>query len=120
MSEKMIKKNLSQPDETREIPKGKLEIVKLGELVAGRGTLQPGWRWSEHVKPIVGGTSCQVKHVGYVVSGRMRVKMDDGTEHEIAAGDAHVIPPGHDAWIVGDEPFVGLDFSGSAPQYAKP
>jgi quercetin dioxygenase-like cupin family protein len=114
-----IKKSLSQPDETREIAKGKIEIVKIGEVIAGRGTLEPGWRWSEHVKPVVGGTSCQVKHIGYVVSGRLGVKMDDGTEFEIAAGDAHVIPPGHDAWVVGDERFVGLDFSGNIGEFAK-
>ena len=82
------------------------DIVNLGEVTVGRAVFEPGWRWSENVKPIVGTDSCQVPHVGYVVSGRMVVRMDDGTEHEFGPGDAGTIPPGHDAWIEGDEACV--------------
>jgi quercetin dioxygenase-like cupin family protein len=100
-------KSLDSPDETREfVDKGKADIVHLGNVSVGKFVLEPGWRWSEHVKPIAGTESCQVHHIGYVLSGRMKVVMDDGTEAEAGAGDAAVIPPGHDAWIVGDEPCV--------------
>jgi hypothetical protein len=111
-------KNLDSPDETREFENGKLDVVNLGEVTVGRAVFQPGWRWSQDVKPIAGTDSCEVPHVGYVISGRMRVRMDDGTEHEFGPADALVIPPGHDAWIEGDETFVMLDFSG-AEQYGR-
>jgi hypothetical protein len=75
--------------------------------------MQPGWRWSESVKPIVGTESCQVSHTGYVISGRMHVRMDDGTELDFGPGDAVWVGPGHDAWVAGDEPYVGLDFTGA-------
>ena len=91
---------------------GEVEIVKVGDGVVGRATFQPGWRWSEHVKPIAGTDSCQAAHFGYVVSGRQRAIMDDGTELEFAAGDVVTIPPGHDAVVVGDEPCVVIDFAG--------
>jgi quercetin dioxygenase-like cupin family protein len=111
-------KSLDSPDETREfVDKGKADIVHLGNVSVGKFVLEPGWRWSEHVKPIVGTESCQVHHIGYVLSGRMKVVMDDGTEAEASAGDAAVIPPGHDAWIEGDEPCVWLEFAG-ADRYA--
>ncbi len=111
-------KSLEAPDETRRfVDKGKADIVHLGTVTVGRFVLEPGWRWSEHVKPIAGTDSCQVHHVGYVLSGRMKVVMDDGTEAEASAGAAAVIPPGHDAWIMGDEPCVWLEFAG-ADQYA--
>jgi quercetin dioxygenase-like cupin family protein len=111
-------KSLESPDETREfVDKGKADIVHLGDVTLGRFFLEPGWRWSEHVKPIAGTESCQVHHVGYVVSGRMKVVIDDGTETEAGPGTAAVIPPGHDAWIVGDEPCVWLEFAG-ASRYA--
>lgn len=111
-------KSLESPDETRQfVDKGKADIVHLGNVTVGRFVLEPGWRWSEHVKPIAGTDSCQVHHVGYVLSGQMKVVMDDGTEAEASAGDAAVIPPGHDAWIVGDEPCVWLEFAG-ADRYA--
>jgi quercetin dioxygenase-like cupin family protein len=113
------KKSLDQPDETRPVDKGVVEVVTLGDTTMMRTTFQPGWRWSECVKPIVGGDSCQVNHVGYCVSGRLHVQMEDGEEMEIGPGDASHIPPGHDAWVVGDEPYVGLDFVG-AVAYAKP
>jgi hypothetical protein len=113
-----VKKNLGKPDETRSFPKGKMEVVKVGDLVFGKATFEPGWRWSEHVKPIAGTGSCMVSHNGCVVSGRMGIKMDDGSQTELGPGDVFVCPPGHDAWIVGSEPCVLYDFSG-ASSYAK-
>jgi uncharacterized protein DUF861 len=115
----IIRKSFANPDETRNIPKGKVEVISIGDLQAMRATFEPGWKWSESVKPIAGTDSCQVAHLGYQVSGRMRVRMDDGSEHEFSPGDAGVIPPGHDAWVVGDEPVVFIDFQG-ASGYAKP
>jgi mannose-6-phosphate isomerase-like protein (cupin superfamily) len=112
------KKSLDQPDETRPIDKGTVEVVELDGATVMRTTFQPGWRWSECVKPVVGTESCQTHHLGYAISGRMHVVMDDGTEPEIGPGEAMQIPPGHDAWIVGDEPYVGVDFKGG-PGYAK-
>jgi len=114
-----IRKSFSNPDETRNIPKGKVEVLNLGDVQAMRATFQPGWKWSECVKPIAGTESCQVAHLGYQLSGRMRVKMDDGSEHELNAGDACMIPPGHDAWVIGNEPVIVLDFQGGGI-YAKP
>ena len=114
-----ITKNISRPDETRTFPQGKLDLVKIGELVFGKFTLQPGWKWSTCVKPVVKTEHCMVNHNGYIESGRMRVRMADGNELELGPGDAFVCPPGHDAWIVGDEPCIALDFSGAA-LYAKP
>jgi quercetin dioxygenase-like cupin family protein len=105
-------KGFENPDEIREFPKGRIAIVNLDGVTVGRGEFQPGWRWSEHVKPIAGTESCEAAHTGYVLSGRMHVVTDDGAEGEAGPGDAFVIAPGHDAWIVGDEPFVFLDFSG--------
>ena len=117
-SRTVIHKNLGFPDETRAFAKGKIEVASLGEVTAGRSTFEPGWKWSECVKPLAGTESCLVRHVGYVVSGRMHVVMDDGSEEELGPGEAAVIPPGHDAWIVGDDACVFLDFAG-AGQYAK-
>ncbi len=111
-------KPLDQPDETRPVDKGKVEIVELDVGTVMRTTFEPGWRWSECVKPIVGGDSCQVDHFGYCVSGRMHVQMNDGSELAIGPGEALHIPPGHDAWVVGDESYVGVDFKGGAV-YAK-
>ena len=113
-------KSLDSPDETRQfVDKGKADIVKIGGVTVGRTVFEPGWRWSEHVKPIAGTDSCQSHHTGYVISGRMKVVMDNGQEAEVGPGDAMLIPPGHDAWTVGDEPCVSVDFSGME-QYAKP
>jgi hypothetical protein len=114
----MQRKPLDQPDETRPIEKGKVEVVQLGGASVMRTTFEPGWRWSDCVKPIVGGDSCQVDHFGYCVSGRLHVRMNDGEESEVGPGDAMRIPPGHDAWVVGDEPYVGVDFQGGA-EYAR-
>ncbi|MQA73369.1 MAG: cupin domain-containing protein [Solirubrobacterales bacterium] len=106
-------KSLDFPDELRPfVAKGEVAVVRLGEATIGRGVAEPGWRWSEHVKPLAGTDSCRERHTGYVISGRMHIVMDDGVEGEAGPGDAFVIPPGHDAWIVGSEPCVFLDFTG--------
>ena len=116
---KIERKSFDNPEETRSIDKGKIEVVKLGDVTAMRVRFEPGWKWSECVKPVVGTASCQVGHLMHVVSGRMGVRMDDGSQAEFGPGDVGVIPPGHDAWIIGDEAFVGIDFQGGAV-YAKP
>jgi hypothetical protein len=112
-------KNLDQPDETRSFDHGSIALVNLSGATIGRAVFEPGWRWSNDVKPIAGTDSCQQPHTGYVLSGRLHVQMDDGSNGEAGPGDAVVIAPGHDAWVVGDEPCVMLDWSGSAT-YAKP
>ncbi len=111
-------KNFEKPEEIRSVGKGKIEAVKLGEVTAMRVRFEPGWRWSESVKPLAGTPSCQVGHLIHVVSGRMAVRMDDGTHAEFGPGDVGIIPPGHDAWIIGQEAFVAIDFQGGAA-YAK-
>jgi len=116
---KMERKTFDTPEETRTVKKGEIDVVKLGDVTAMRVRFEPGWRWSECVKPVVETDSCEVAHLMHVVSGRMGVRMGDGTEAEFGPGDVGVIPPGHDAWIVGQEPFVGIDFQGGAV-YAKP
>jgi len=100
-------KSFSSPDETRTFEKGKLELVSVGGATVGRALLEPGWRWSEHVKPIAKTQSCEAPHYQYHVQGTLRVIMDDGTEKECKAGDVSLLPPGHDAWVVGDEPVSG-------------
>jgi quercetin dioxygenase-like cupin family protein len=113
------KKSLNSPaEETRSFPKGKLELVTIGGATFGRATFEPGWKWSEHVRPIAGTKSCQASHTDYHVSGRLHVRMDDGTEVEFGPGDVGVIPPGHDAWVVGEEPAVVIDITGLT-NYAK-
>lgn len=107
-----VHKNFEQPDETRDVPFGRIEVVKIGEATVGRAVLQPGWRWSTSVKPIAKTESCQASHLQYHVSGVLRVRMDDGTELDCRAGDVSVLPPGHDAWVVGNEPVVVVDFQG--------
>ena len=107
------------PEETRSFDKGKAELIKLGDATVGRFTFEPGWRWSECVKPLVGTESCQSDHLGYADSGKMHVVSDDGSEVDITSGQAYLIPAGHDAWVIGDQPFVGFEFK-SAEQYAKP
>jgi len=113
--------DFESPDEVRSPDKTKVDVVRMGDgTTAARLTLQPGWRWSECIKPVVGTDSCQVRHVGLVQSGRMQVTHGDGTETEIQAGNAYVIEPGHDARVVGYEPFVGYEFeSKAAEQYAR-
>jgi mannose-6-phosphate isomerase-like protein (cupin superfamily) len=113
------KKNIATPDEARSVGKGELKLVSVGGVTVGYSVFQPGWHWEEHVKPIVGGDSCQVHHKTFVISGRLAVRMNDGTEMELGPGDLADIPAGHDGWVVGDEPMVGIDFSGEAINYAK-
>lgn len=103
--------SVDRATDVREFPKGRVEVVTVGSTTVTRSTMQPGWRWSECVKPIAGTESCQVQHNGYAISGQIRVRQDDGTEIEINPGDAFSIPPGHDASVLGDEPWVGVDFS---------
>jgi mannose-6-phosphate isomerase-like protein (cupin superfamily) len=108
------------PDESRRPDKTQVDVVKLGANTAARLTLEPGWKWSECIKPIAGTDSCQVRHVGVVQSGRMHVIHDDGSEGEIGPGEAYVIEPGHDAWVIGDEPMVSFEFeSPTAEVFAK-
>lgn len=115
----MQKKALGAPDETRTFDKGKLELVTLQGVTFGRATLEPGWKWSTCVKPIAGTESCQAAHLQYNVSGRLHVVMDDGSEGEFGPGDVYYLPPGHDAWVVGNEPLVVIDITGMT-EYAKP
>jgi hypothetical protein len=111
---------LDTPDEARSFPNGEMTIVQLDGVVVARGVMQPGWKWSNDVKPLTGTDSCEVPHTGYVVSGRVHVRMNDGTDAEFGAGDVFVIPPGHDGWVVGDEPYVAVEWSGSGAAFAKP
>ncbi|TAM87009.1 cupin domain-containing protein [bacterium] len=108
----------TKPDETRTFTKGKIEVTNLGGTSIGLATFEPGWRWSECVKPLVGTRSCQVRHLGYVLSGRMEIVMDDGTKQEFAPGDLMFVAPGHDAVVVGDETCRIIDWLG-AESYAK-
>jgi hypothetical protein len=113
-------RDFDSPDETRTPDKTQVDVVRMGATTAARLTFEPGWRWSECVKPVAGTESCQARHVGVVNAGRMAIKHEDGTEVEIGPGEAYVIEPGHDAWVVGDERFVGFEFdSRSAEEYAK-
>ena len=111
--------NLDQPTEVRQFERGRFELYGVGPATIGRATYEPGWRWSQHVGPIVGAASCGVEHVGLVLSGQAIVKMDDGTERLMRAGDFFYVPPGHDSWVVGDEPYVSLHILGSE-DYAAP
>ncbi len=111
-------KSFSTPDEVRPFEKGKAEILNMGGGAVGKLTLEPGWRWSEHLKPIAKTEWCEAAHFGYQVSGTMHVVMADGTEFDTKAGDVIALPAGHDGWVVGDEPVVMLDWAG-ASNYAK-
>jgi quercetin dioxygenase-like cupin family protein len=110
--------DLDHAHETRSFDKGKLDLANVTDAVVGRVTLEPGWRWSECVKPIAQTDSCQAPHTGYVVAGKLHVVMDDGSEFDIGAGDAYYVAPGHDAWVVGSDAYVGIDFTG-LENYAK-
>jgi hypothetical protein len=116
--EKAELKSFGKPDEIREFPKGRLELITVGGATVGRAVLEPGWRWSTSVQPIVKTKSCEAPHFQYHVSGVLKVRMDDGTEFECRPGDVSLLPSGHDAWVVGDEPVVIVDFQGMA-DYAK-
>jgi quercetin dioxygenase-like cupin family protein len=121
MTGKLERKALEKPDETRPFKDGmgRMEVVAVGDHTLGRGVFEPGWRWSQHVKPVAGTPSCEAAHTGYVVEGRMTVEMDDGERVEYGPGDAFYMPPGHDAWVVGDQRCVLIDFTG-VTSYAKP
>lgn len=115
---KLEVKKMESPDEVRKFPHGQIEVATFGGETIGRATFNPGWKWSNDVKPISGTDLCQAPHFGYQVSGRMHIVMADGSEHEMGPGDVAVIPPGHDAWVVGNEPVVLIDWGG-ASNYAK-
>lgn len=113
-------RTFDSPDETRTPEKTRVDVVRMGATTAARYTFQPGWKWSESVKPVAGTDSCQVRHVGVVQAGRLHVKHEDGTEGEVGPGEAYVIEAGHDAWVVGDDVFVGFEFeSKAAEEYAR-
>lgn len=113
-------KSIDNTSDVREFPKGRVEVVTVGTTTLTRSIMQPGWVWSECVKPIAGTDSCQVPHNGYSISGQLRVRQDDGRETLINPGDAYSVAPGHDACVVGDEPWVGVDFSPAmAAEYAR-
>jgi hypothetical protein len=118
MADKAEKKNFQEPDEVRVFPKGKLELINIGGKMIGRATLEPGWKWSESVQPLAKTKSCDAPHFQYHVSGTIMIVMDDGTRLEGKPGDVSVLPVGHDAWVVGDEPVVLVDFQGMT-DYAK-
>jgi hypothetical protein len=103
-------RSFESPDETRRPDKTTVEVVNVGGTTVGRATLQPGWRWSEAIKPIVGTEDCQVPHLGVLLSGQVHVVHNDGSEADVFAGEVYAIQPGHDAWVVGDEPAVGVEF----------
>jgi class 3 adenylate cyclase len=105
------RKGFANPDQARTFTHGKIDVVQLGEIAVGRFLFQPGWRWSNDVAPVVGTRSCQHRHLGYTISGRLHVRMEDGTEIVIQPGDAYEIPPGHDAWVEGDEPWDSVEFT---------
>jgi hypothetical protein len=114
-------RDFGSPDETRTPDKTRVDVVKMGSTTAARYTFEPGWRWSDCVKPVAGTDSCQHRHIGVAQSGRLHVAHDDGTEGEVGPGEAYVIEPGHDAWVIGDERFVGFEFeTHAAEQYARP
>ncbi len=115
---KVEQKTFAKPDEVRAFEKGKLELVNIGGGVVGRLTLQPGWRWSSHVKPIVKTEWCEEAHFQYLVSGRLRARMKNGEEYEAGPGSVISLPAGHDGWVVGNEPAVLIDWEGLAG-YAK-
>ncbi len=118
VAERLYIKGLASPDELRSLPRTKAEIFHLGETTFMKATLLPGWKWSVDIKPTVGTTSCEILHTGYVLSGRLRIQMNDGTEQEIGPSDFFLVPPGHDAWVIGSEPCVMLDFTGGI-RYGK-
>lgn len=114
------RKNFASPDETRAPDKTKVDVVALGPTKVARMTLEPGWRWSECIKPVAGTQTCEARHVGTVVSGNLHVQHSDGAELDLGPGDAYVIEPGHDAWVTSAEPVVGYEFEpATAEMYAR-
>jgi quercetin dioxygenase-like cupin family protein len=116
---KLQVKSHGSPDEVRAPNKTRVEVVQFEAVTIGRFNFEPGWRWSECVKPVAKTEQCQLSHIGYAVSGQLTVRMQDGTEKTIVAGESYTIPPGHDAWVEGDQPFIGIEVM-SADVYAKP
>ena len=111
-------KSFTKPDEVRTFPKGRLELVNIGGAVVGRATFEPGWKWSTSIQPLVKTKSCEASHFQYHVSGTIKILMDDGKEFECKSGDVSLLPEGHDAWVIGNEPVVIVDFQGMI-DYAK-
>lgn len=109
----IAKKSFASPDERRTPPNTEIETVTFGDRSVQRITYHPGWHWTMDIKPVAGTDLCQINHFGYVVSGQLRVKMDNGTEVDMGPGDVMSIPAGHDAWVIGDAPFVSIDFGGA-------
>jgi hypothetical protein len=117
-AEKAELKSFGKPDDVRTFPKGRLELVNIGGATIGRAVFEPGWRWATSVQPMAKTKSCEAPHFQYHVSGTLRVKMDDGTELDCRPGDVSLLPSGHDAWVIGNEPAVVVDFQGMV-DYAK-
>jgi hypothetical protein len=114
------KRQFETPDETRTFEHGRFDVVRLGDRSVARFTYEPGWKWSESVKPLVGTDSCQKHHVGYVIQGQLHVSTEDGDEIDVGPGEAYEVLPGHDAWVVGDENWIALEFeSKTAAEYGK-
>jgi quercetin dioxygenase-like cupin family protein len=113
----VVLKRFDAPDETRSFEKGTFQVVHVGGMTIGRAAYAPGWKWSTHVGSLVGTSTCQVTHVGMVLSGRAAIAMEDGTRYDLAPGDVFAIAPGHDSWVIGEEPYVSLHFLG-ADDYA--
>jgi hypothetical protein len=111
-------RNFRKPDDIREFPKGRLELINIGGATVGRAVFEPGWKWSTSVQPLAKTKSCEAPHFQYHVSGVLRILMDDGTEFDCRAGDVSLLPSGHDAWVIGDQPAVVVDFQGMI-DYAK-
>ncbi len=114
------KKSIETPDEVREFPNGRMDILNIGRTTFVRTVFQPGWKWSDSVKPLVNTESCELPHAAYVAAGSLHVVMDDGRELDATAGDLFVVAPGHDAWVTGDEACVLYDFGTEDVDYAKP
>jgi uncharacterized cupin superfamily protein len=113
-------RSISEPDDVVEFPNGRVETLRVGDTSFSRSVFEPGWRWSTAVRPIAGTESCEYPHLAFMASGTMHVVMDDGTELEAHAGDVLVVAPGHDAWVVGDEPVVVYDFGDDDAGFGKP
>ena len=114
----LTQKTFDMPDEVRRFDRGFLEVLNFGDYSVARATFQPDWHWAEHVKPLAQTELCEVEHMGYVLSGRMKIRTSDGAEAEYQAGDVMAIKPGHDAWVLGREPCIIIDWAG-ASTYAK-
>jgi quercetin dioxygenase-like cupin family protein len=114
----ILLKRFEKPDEIRMFERGKYEVVSIGQVTVGRATYQPGWKWSLHVGPLTGAAWCEVEHVGLVLSGHSKGLMRDGREFDLRAGDFFYVAPGHDSWVVGNEPYISLHFHG-VEQYAR-